>query len=364
MAALLPDWNLTLVQAPEARAMLPRRNGQVDWGGVRVAHLDTGFTEHPGFGYRPGETPWLLPELGLNVLAPGVPRDPLDYEGNPGHGTRTCSILCGDAVRMPGEGEIGSPVGVAPRLPVVPCRVVTSVVLHGEERRLAVARGIRHAIAQGCDAVSISLGIPSFPIWALGEMGQAVDEAYEAGLIVVAAGGQIVDSVCYPAKFNRTIGVGGITAARRIWFDYDAGKDEIDVWAPASEVLRLDSLAPAGAVTLPPSQGEDPGGSSLSSGSHGGFAGKGAGTSYATVHVAAAAAMWPLARGRDLDAAYGERWQRIEAFRRLLRETAGPLAGPQPSNGTGILRIAALLRADLPHPDLLRRSTEDRRKRH
>jgi hypothetical protein len=71
MADLPPDWNLTLVQAPEAWAMLPRRNGQVDWGGVRVAHLDTGFTEHPGFGYRQGETPWLLPELGLNVVAPG-----------------------------------------------------------------------------------------------------------------------------------------------------------------------------------------------------------------------------------------------------------------------------------------------------
>ena len=75
---------------------------------------------------------------------------------------------------------------------------------------------------------------------------------------MVAAGGQFVDSVCYPAKFNRTIGVGGVTYERRIWFDYRAGRDEIDVWAPAQDVLREDSLASPGPRPCCPSRARIP----------------------------------------------------------------------------------------------------------
>ena len=337
---------------------------------IRVAQLDTGYTRHPAFGYRAGETPWLSPGDGLNAVAGGDPRDPLDYDGNPGHGTRTCSILCGDAVPLAGEAPIGSEIGVAPRLPVVPCRVVDSVVLLAERSRQAVGDGIRHAIGKGCQVVSISLGIPTFPFWRKGGMGAAVDAAYEAGLIIVAAGGQIIDSLCYPAKFNRTIGVGGVTPEGRIWFAYRAGNDWLDVWAPAKDVLRVDSLAPAGAATVPPVEGADPGSSALSgrsdstgSGSHSGLSGKGNGTSYATVHVAAAAAMWLRARGHDIAVAYGEPWQRVEAFRHLLRETATPVTGATPANArTGILNIEALLSARLPRAGDLAKAVEDSNK--
>jgi subtilisin family serine protease len=339
----------------------------VDWADIRVAHLDTGFTRHPAFGFRPGETSWLLPAHGLNLLATGEPRDTLDYEGNPGHGTRTCSILCGEAVPLPGQGPIGSEVGVAPRLPVVPCRIVRSVVLTGEDKRRAVGDGIRHAIATGCQVVSISLGTPAFPFWAKGGMGSAVDAAYEAGIIIVAAGGQIVDRLCYPAKFNRTIGVGGVTHQGRIWFEYGAGNPWLDVWAPAKDVLRVDSLAPAGSSTVPPVEGADPGipvlSSSTGSSAHSGKSGPGTGTSYATVHVAAAAAMWLRAHGADIAASYGAPWQRVEAFRQLLRTTGGQVAGKQPGKGpTRILDIEALIKASLPPAATLAKAEEDNNK--
>ena len=364
------DWNLTMVRSREARLLLPQGPLGVDWSDIRVAHLDTGYTRHPAFGYRAGATPWLRPGDGLNALAPGEPLDPLDYAGNPGHGTRTCSVLCGEAVPMPGEPPVGSEIGVAPRLPVVPCRVVESVVLLRREHRQAVADGIRHAIEQGCGVASISLGVPVIAGFGRNHLGLAVDAAYEAGLIVVAAGGQIVDSVCYPAKFNRTIGVGGVTAERRIWFDYQAGRDEIDVWAPARDVLREDSLATAGAATLPPVEGADPGAQTLSGRSggsggsslHSGLSGPGTGTSYATVHVAAAAAMWLRRHGPELAARYADPWQRVEAFRLLLRQTARPISGQAPGNGTGILNIEALLRAPLPAASGLDKATEDKNK--
>jgi subtilisin family serine protease len=359
-----PDWNLRMVRSREAHALLPKLPGtpeQVDWRDLRVGHLDTGFTEHPVFGdWATGEV-WIRTADGLNLREGGSDaHDPLDYEGNPGHGTRTCSVVCGDAQPLPSEQPPESEIGVAPRLPVVPCRIVNRVVLTPERNREAVAAGIAHARDKGCQVISISLGIPFFPPNATGGMGRAVDRAYEAGVIIVAAGGQIIDSVTYPGKYGRTIGVGGVTWQRRIWFDYKAGREMIDVWAPADGVLRADSIAAPGQLVVPPIEADDPGAFSLSPGSHSGKYGKGEGTSYATVHVAAAAAMWLLLRQHDIDRTYGEAWQRVEAFRHLLRTTARPINGTQPTNRTGVLDIEQLLLATLPAPSRLHKRAPDR----
>jgi subtilisin family serine protease len=361
-----PDWNLRMVRSREARALLPKLPGtpeQVDWHDLRVGHLDTGFTEHPVFGDWATDDVWLLTADGLNLREGGSDaHDPLDYEGNPGHGTRTCSIVCGDAQPPPGEEPPDSEIGVAPRLPVVPCRIVNRVVLTPERNREAVAAGIQHCRGKGCQVISISLGIPFFPPNATGGMGRAVDRAYEEGAIIVAAGGQIIKSVTYPGKYARTIGVGGVTWQRRIWFDYDAGQEMIDVWAPAEGVLRADSVAAEGQAVMPPIEGDDPGTFSLSLDSHSGSYGKGDGTSYATVHVAAAAAMWLLLRQDEIERTYGEAWQRVEAFRRLLRTTAGPINGASPANGTGVLDIEQLLLAALPAAGTLKKAAPDKDK--
>jgi hypothetical protein len=77
---------------------------------------------------------------------------------------------------------------------------------------------------------------------------------------------------------------------------------------------------------------------------------QGRGHSYATVHVATAAAMWLLLPKDDIARAYGEAWQHVEAFRRLLRTTARPIDGTPPPNRTGVLDIEQLLLAALPAP--------------
>jgi subtilisin family serine protease len=357
--AATPDWNLRMVRCREARALLPESaGGGIAWDDVRVGHLDTGYTPHPVFGDWDAGGVWLRVADGLNLREPGHgPLDPLDYEGNPGHGTRTCSVLCGDA-----PAGAPSEIGVAPRLPVVPCRIVNSVVLRPERKREAVAKAITHVREKGCRVVSISLGIPSFPPGTTGGMGRAVDRAYEAGVIVVAAAGQVIDSVCYPAKYDRTVGVGGVTWQRRIWQPYNAGRDQVDVWAPAEGVLRADALAAVGSPGVAPIEGEDHGSFTPGSSSHSGSLGKGSGTSYATVHVAAAAAMWLLRHGAALDSAYPEPWQRVEAFRGLLRATRRPINGAPPANGSGVLDIEALLKAALPAKADLRKAPEDKDK--
>ena len=361
-----PDWNLRMVRSRQGQKLLPHLPGppeRIDWRDLRVGHLDTGFTEHPVFGdWTTGEV-WIRSGDGLNLREGGTDaHDPLNYEGNPGHGTRTCSLICGDARPLAGGPVPESEVGVAPRLPVVPCRIVNRVVLTPERNREAVAAGLEHARVKDCQVVSISLGIPFFPPNATGGMGRAVDRAYEDGMIIAAAGGQIIDSVTYPGKYGRTIGVGGVTWQRRIWFDYTAGKDQIDVWAPADGVQRADSIAPAGQVVMPAIEADDPGMFALSSGSHSGDYGTGAGTSYAVGHVAAAAAMWLLLRGDDIDRTYGEAWQRVEAFRRLLRTTARSINGAAPANGSGVLHIERLLLADLPAASGLKKAARDKDK--
>jgi Subtilase family len=130
----------------------------------------------------------------------------------------------------------------------------------------------------------------------------------------------------------------------------------------AEDVLRADSLAAPGQPVMPPIEADDPGAFSLSPGSHSGKYGKGEGTSYATVHVAAAAAMWLLLRKDDMDRAYGEAWQRVEAFRRLLRTTARPINGAPPTDRTGVLDIEQLLLAALPAPSRLHKRAHDRDK--
>lgn len=354
------DWNLKMVRSREARELLPKQTGnpdRIDWGKIKVGHLDTGYTKHPVFGDWSSKSQWLDVKRGINLREDGQrPEDPLDYEGNPGHGTRTSSVLCGDADPPESDSGATSEVGIAPRLPTVPCRVVNRVVLTPERNREAVAEGIKHCRKLGCQVISISLGIPFFFPGTGGGLGRAVDKAYERGMIIVGAAGQVVNSVVYPGKYERTIGVGGVTWQRRIWFHYDAGVERVDVWAPAEEVLRADSLAPEGVTVQDPIEGDDPGVFSLSPGSHKGKVGKGSGTSYATTHVAAAAAMWLRARGDDLDRKYSKPWQRVEAFRSLLRKTAIRVNGDQPVNGTGILDIHALLTASLPAASRLRKA--------
>jgi hypothetical protein len=199
------------------------------------------------------------------------------------------------------------------------------------------------------DVISISLGVQSVfgNVKQIHALGRAVDHAYERGVIVVAAGGQTEDApelvgfTVYPGRYSRSILVGGINARRKICFDYEDGRKFVDTWAPADDVLR-----PNAVFGLPEPFTE------LSLGD---------GTSYATVHVAGAAAMWLRMHGDDLDAGGYTGWQRVEAFRAVLHAARQPLLGDDvptktaPTN-TGIVDCVGLLDAALPALDQLQKA--------
>jgi endonuclease G len=326
-------WNIDVVRAREAMARVSPLLGPAnDWAGILIAHLDTGFTDHEVFNLQ-SAAPALRVADGANYMDPATdePRDPLDYNGPiefPGHGTRTLGTLCGN--------KGGGYVGVCPGVPVVPYRVTNGVVLT-EGRIDNLGRAIMDAVDRNsASVISISLGVDSlFENARMHALGRAVDHAYENGVIICAAAGQTQDApakhdcTVYPGRYSRSILVGGINEDREICFDYEKGREYIDVWAPADNIARPNALH---GQTAPFTD-----------------VGIGNGTSFATVHVAAAAAMWLRVRGQELSAGGYTGWRRVEAFRECLRSSFSPIAGNDtpfgkpPPNDTGILDCVRLL---------------------
>lgn len=342
------SWHVGAVRAREAMIEVQKVMGPAgDWDGVLIAHCDTGYTNHVVFNLA-AVRPSLLVDLGVNFMEPtaATALDPLNYGSGigeaPGHGTRTGGALCGSLA--------GTYVGLAPSVPVVPYRVTNSVALSGRTI-LNLAAAIDHAVERNAaDVISISLGVQSVlgNVKQMRVLGRAVDRAYSAGVIIVGAGGQTKDAPelvafdVYPGRYSRVIGVGGISADMKMCFDYEVGRDSIDVWAPADDIRRPNS------VLGQPEPFTD-------------VAGQGDGTSYATVHVAAAAAMWLRVQGMALAEGGYLGWRRVEAFRSLLRSTKQKLAGNRvrtkpPPAGTGILDCLALIQAPLPALSSLKES--------
>ena len=322
-------WNQQYSRLDKVLAQMPRRvDGKIAWGNIRVAQCDTGYTRHPALGFpatASGESPWVKRDLGRDFFDGKTdPKDPLIKTPwqPPGHGTRTASALTGD------DAEIS---GLAPRLPIVPYRVNDDSLI-GTQSVRAIGRAIRHAIDENrCQIVTISLG---FPVVSEGEMGAAIDYAYENGVIVVAACGQMTNKVSYPAKHRRSIGVAGVwkrSSDYKIYYPYE-NYARVDIFAPAKPIWRADVDC------------DD-------NGNFRGFTyGEGDGTSYAVPHVTATAAMWLVLRGPEITAKYGSTWKRVEAFRKLLRLTQRVLLFQAPPDCVArALDADALVRRALPN---------------
>lgn len=309
---LPPDWDWSL------KAIKADRIEPPEWGDLRVGHIDTGIYKCAMLG------DWVLWEEGANFVEPDrkQPSPPevlpsrswslLDIPA-PYHGTRTASVLCGY------DNKTGFR-GVAPRLPIVPIRANDNVVLDRPVEQDRVGNAIFHALEKKCQVITISLGMPSISKGRI--LGAAVDAAYEQGVIVCGAGGQYYGATCYPGKFFRAICVGGYKKGVKgrwpIYYPYNGTGSFVDVWAPAHPILRAegkhDGEGDYGTDNDPDTADDD-------------TLGKGHGTSYATPAVAAAAAYWLKARGKDIAQKYGDApWKRVEAFRLLLKRTAVDLS--------------------------------------
>lgn len=322
------DWQLDHVRAPAAWQLLGGPDA-IAWGDTVVGQIDTGYTPHPVFGFP--AAPWVDVVQARTFMPPPPPGEGSMFADelgggqdnligvNGGHGTRIGATICGHAPNAPG----GAYYGVAPKVPLVPLRITDVVLITHAQRQFAEA--VDYAVnTVGATVLNVSLGV--FAGVVVNEMKRAVNRAYDAGVIMVCAAGNHVNSVVAPARLGRTVAVGGITRGDAPWSGSSFGP-EVDLSGPATELRR--------ASTEPGHQfGYGPGGD---------------GTSYATAMTTGAAALWLTHRRADIAQAYAQPWQRVAAFTQLLRATARVPAVWNPGAfGSGVLDIAALLAAPLP----------------
>lgn len=223
--------SVRLIGADRAAARLG-----VSGKGIRIGQPDTGVALHDALAAGVDRA------AGFDVLANRPdPTDPLlPGMSAPGRGTGTGSVV----IARPGAGVAGA----APGATLVPVRCIEGLVIGSGT---AVARAIDHARAAGCRVITMSLGGPFAGL----ELRRAIARAVRDDLIVLAAAGNCVGVVVYPAWDRNVIAVAGVDAQGRRW-KWSCAGPEVDVAAPAENVhvARRDAV-PAGHVPTPAERG-------------------------------------------------------------------------------------------------------------
>lgn len=298
-------WALETTRVTKAWALSPGKGN-----GIIVAQPDTGVADHVEFG----DTTFDFTKS-LNLIEGGTqPTDPLSKKmSNPGHGTGTGSVVA--------SGEGSKVKGSAPKATLVPIRCINDVKIFNAA---PVAKAIDHAVRVGAHVVSMSLGgIPSFALR------QAIKRAVAKDLILVAAAGNCVGLVVWPAAYPEMIAIGGTNKADKRWKGSSHG-NAVDISAPAEFVWK----AARDSATAP---------NNLIVG--------GQGTSFATALTAGIAALWLGHHGRAKVIAEARvRGVSVqELFRTAAQQTARKPAGFPSGLGAGVIDAEALLKLALPN---------------
>jgi serine protease len=306
------DWVHTTLHWQQALVAMSNttRGGQ----GISVGQPDSGYTLHPNLGVAGLDLNHDRDVIdgdddALDDLIPN-PAWPLP---NPGHGTRTASVIVGQGTFPDGI------VGLASRALLVPIRATESVVQVFDSD---VAKAVAHARRVGCHVVTMSLGGKGF----FGLHGQ-IQRAVDAGMIVMAAAGNYVQIVVAPASYDNCLAVAA------------TGPGDIP-WVESSRGTAVDVSMPGACVYVAAYENGNP------------IVRAGNGTSFAVALLAAAAALWLAHHGRQsLINQYGVK--RIQAaFLSTLRWPGVCIVPPgwDPDYGVGRVDLLGLLNAPLPRP--------------
>lgn len=323
------DWSLRKTRVLDAWPLFgPHPPG----AGVQVAHPDTGYTLHPELA----DAARLLITAGFDFDDDDPdPIDDLDdgFLDNPSHGTGTGSvILSGVGAAGGGAGPFVS--GAAPHAQLIPIRTTESVVLFSMR---GLRRAIDHAVSQAAQVISISLGgpLPGFGTQ------RAIQRAVEAGTIVLAAAGNEVGFVVFPAAFDEVIAVAASNIRDEPWTGSSRGP-AVDITAPGESVWRARTARDGGRLGFSVERGN--------------------GTSFAVATTAGIAALWISFHGwPTLVRKYGPGGI-ARVFKQLLQATCRTPRGWNTGDfGPGIADAKALLEARLPDAAPARKLRDARR---
>lgn len=340
-------WSLKYARVPEAWVNL-RADGKPEGAeaeAVVIAHPDTGYLEHAEIWGEPDERP-LWPDKGYDYH--DNDHSPVDERvdsglANPVHGTGSSSAIISPAGCQLADVE-KCPTGVAQGAHLVPLRINVSVV-NFSTRRLAQAlldaSGInRERVKVETDLASIAMGGP--PSWTLW---RTVKKAEERGYIIVAAAGNYVRTVVWPARFRSVISIAAVNAECRPWKHSSRGS-KVDIAAPGESVWR---------ATMAGDDHDIP------------ITGMGTGTTYGTATTSGVVALWVAKhKGSAEYEALKQQGKLTDVLLSLLQSTAWrPNEANQPEEaecaddadwddgryGAGIVDAEALLNASLSDVD-------------
>ncbi len=221
--------------------------------GVKVAVIDTGID-------------YTHPDLAA-AYAGGYDfvnddNDPLDDQG---HGTHVAGTIAAQDDEP--NALAGSLIGTAPKVSIYAVKVLDN---RGSGSSADVAAGIDWAAANGMQIASLSLGSssPSTTIQIAGE------NAYAAGVLLVAASGNDGAEVGYPAAFPEFIAVGATDINDQI-ADFSNFGPELEISAPGVDITSTTPTYKVGNGIFAPALNYD----------------TWSGTSMATPHVSGVAAL-------------------------------------------------------------------------
>lgn len=264
-----------------------------------------------------------------------------------GHGTHMAGITAGrDAEWSAADPQPGQFAGVAPEAQLLNMKVgagdggvdVSQVIA-------ALDWVVEHRDAGGMDVrvVSLAYGTVSLQPWQVDPLARAVENAWRAGIVVVASAGNDgleTDHLLMPALSPHILAVGAVDPrstedrADDVVADFTNGGSadrRPDVVAPGRSVVSLRVPGSYADVTSPAGRVEG----DLSERFF-----RGSGTSQATAFVAGQVALL-LQERPDLTP---------DQVKALLMSTAQPLAGDEPAMGAGVPDVLAAVAATAPTP--------------
>ncbi len=302
--------------------------------GVTVAVIDTGVAPVRGLPDTPDKV-MHGPDLSFDSQDPDS-----RYLDVFGHGTHMSGIIAGrDAGWDPQDPRPEAFAGVAPDAQLLNMKVGASDGGVDVSQVIAALNWIvQHQNDDGMNVqvVSLAYGTPSVQPWQVDPLAKAVEDAWRAGIVVVAAVGNDgldTDRLLMPAIDPHVIAVGAADPNGTVDLSDDVVADftnggsaerRPDLLAPGRSIVSLrvpgsyiDTTSPEGRV-----EGDD---------TQRFF--RGSGTSQATAYVAGVAALLLDEQG-DLAP---------EEVKTLLMGTARPVAEADPAAGAGIVDVPAAL---------------------
>jgi subtilisin len=219
----IPDEDLRVVSVPFAALSQTQNWGmslvgiQDIWEvskqgeGIKVAILDTGFSEHPD-----------LIDAWKESEAVNCTSDAKVIDEGSGHGVHVAGIISGS------DNDFGV-VGVAPK---AKCYAIKVLDNSGSGSYDSIANGLRKAIDLEVDIINMSLGAPSEPPSHIHDL---IKEAVSKGIIVVAAAGNDAHAVNYPARYDEVIAVAALDESGSL-ATFTSKDFTVDIVAPGTNI--------------------------------------------------------------------------------------------------------------------------------